>query len=91
MEPYRIKHKPSGLYYKPGEVNLSKSGKVYFTKNNVFSYDGYGHDTVHVSLTFDSPAHKLLKQMYEWEPSCVRRKSVVTKIPKDDFELEPIK
>ncbi|MBQ3690164.1 MAG: hypothetical protein II937_09965 [Bacteroidales bacterium] len=29
---YRILHKPTGLYYKPGYVNLSKKGKVYTKK-----------------------------------------------------------
>lgn len=27
MIPYRIKHKATGLYYKPGRPNLSKIGK----------------------------------------------------------------
>lgn len=30
MRPYRIKHIPTGLYYKPGEVNLTKNGKCSF-------------------------------------------------------------
>ena len=28
MIPYRIKHKATGLYYKPGRPSLSKVGKV---------------------------------------------------------------
>ena len=37
MKPYRIKHKASGLYYQPtvNGSNLSKTGKVYLTKNKV--------------------------------------------------------
>lgn len=31
MIPYRIKHKATGLYYKPGRPNLSKIGKAYGT------------------------------------------------------------
>ena len=38
MIPYRIKHKATGLYYKPGRPNLSKIGKVYITGNNILSY-----------------------------------------------------
>lgn len=36
MKPYRIKHVPTGLYYKPanGGDNLSKTGKVYFSWNS---------------------------------------------------------
>lgn len=40
MIPYRIKHKATGLYYKPGRPNLSKIGKVYSTGNNVLNYIG---------------------------------------------------
>lgn len=32
MEFYKIKHKPTGLYYKPGVTNLSKQGKTYSKK-----------------------------------------------------------
>lgn len=31
---YRLKHKVTGLYYKPGVPNLSQHGKVYSTANN---------------------------------------------------------
>jgi hypothetical protein len=36
MKPYRIKHIPTGLYYKPskGGSNLSTKGKVYLTANS---------------------------------------------------------
>lgn len=37
MEPYRIKHKATGLYYKPGHINLSKKGKVYTSNASVLS------------------------------------------------------
>lgn len=31
-EFYKIKHKPTGLFYKPGITNLSKQGKTYSRK-----------------------------------------------------------
>lgn len=37
--PYRLKHKPTGLYYKPldgGNSNLSNRGKIYF---NDYTYN----------------------------------------------------
>jgi len=37
MKPYRLKHKPTGLYYQPGKNNLSKNGKVYFTARHGLS------------------------------------------------------
>lgn len=32
MEFYKIKHKPTGLFYKPGATNLTKTGKTYAKK-----------------------------------------------------------
>lgn len=39
IKPYRILHKPTGLYYKPCSEtgNLSKEGKVYISKNNALN------------------------------------------------------
>lgn len=37
MEPYKIKHNASGLYYKPGHINLSKVGKVYTSNSSVLA------------------------------------------------------
>lgn len=44
MNPYRVKHIPTGLYYKPGETNLSKNGKIYQTGANILNYTGYDKD-----------------------------------------------
>ena len=49
MKPYRIKHIPTGLYYKPsnGLSNLSTKGKVYLTNSSGWLKDGVGlHFTV---------------------------------------------
>lgn len=37
MDVYRMKHKPTGLYYTPskGSGNLSKSGKLYVRKPDI--------------------------------------------------------
>lgn len=36
IKPYRLKHIPTGLYYRPwnGISNISENGKVYFNSNN---------------------------------------------------------
>ena len=39
---YKLKHKPSGLYYQPGPNNLSVRGKIYQTATNAIS--GYKQD-----------------------------------------------
>lgn len=35
---YRVRHIPSGLYYKPGKKNLSKAGKIYPNKNTFLAH-----------------------------------------------------
>lgn len=44
MKPYRIKHIPTGLYYRPayGKNNLSEKGKVYLSGNSVLGKNDYG-------------------------------------------------
>ena len=44
MKPYRIKHIPTGLYYKPanGQSNLSKKGKVYLSGNSGLGNNDHG-------------------------------------------------
>ena len=49
MKAYRIKHIPTGLYYKPsnGMSNLSEKGKVYLTNSCGLLKNGAGlHCTV---------------------------------------------
>lgn len=38
MKPYRIKHIPTNLYYKPDVPQLSEGGKIYTTSNSVLQY-----------------------------------------------------
>lgn len=39
MKPYRVKHVPTGLYYKPDEPQLSEEGgKIYTTSNSIIQY-----------------------------------------------------
>lgn len=47
---YRLKHKPTGLYYKPlsGGSNLGKRGKIYQTVNNGLMSDS-GNYTIKIS------------------------------------------
>lgn len=55
MELYKLKHKPTGLYYQPvrgrwiGEkTNLSKKGKIYQNKQNALIGSG---DTIHIYIS----------------------------------------
>ena len=53
MKAYRIKHIPTGLYYKPsnGMSNLSAKGKVYLTNSCGLLKDGAG---LHCSVKKES-------------------------------------
>ena len=48
MTLYKIRHKPTGLFYHPvkgrysSKTNLSKNGKVYFRKPS-FAHIGHGY------------------------------------------------
>lgn len=59
MKPYRISHVPTGVYYRPGEVNLTKNGKVYTMGVNALSY--YSHGYIPVSARANSKLHTSTK------------------------------
>lgn len=76
MIPYRIKHKATGLYYKPGRPNLSKIGKAYGTGNNGLNYMG-NNKFVNIIST-KAP----LSRRVEFGTHCC------FEIPKSEFEIE---
>ena len=88
MRPYRIKHIPTGLYYKPGEVNLTKNGKVYTTGVNAFSYFTGGY--IPVSARANSKLHTSTKGVIQWEPIAYYPSRVSAKIPIEQFIKEEI-
>lgn len=89
MDFYRIKHKPTGLYYKPGSRNLTKKGKVYTTANSILTYDKGKVILCRLSeKDFAEWGHKYRQNIdirYEakawWKPILV---------PRDEFEMEPV-
>lgn len=91
MKPYRLKHKPSGLYYQPvtkGGNNLGKNGKVYLTEH----HNGLTgeRDPMLVKVKGNSIAYKLTKDVLAWEDCKWERNSKVCYIPHSDFERENI-
>lgn len=84
MIPYRIKHKATGLYYKPGKPNLSKVGKVYGTNNNVLNY--YGWDYIFVIST-KRPLTRKLEDL-EYETKWIYSTEACFMVPKSEFEIE---
>lgn len=87
MKPYRIKHKASGLYYQPtcNRNNLSKTGKVYLTKNNVLN----GTDTfVYISL---NERGRIYKGYGKFFPTLKPDHVYMTgRVPKTEFEKEEL-
>ena len=88
MKPYRIKHVPTGLYYRPGEVNLTKNGKVYTTATNVFSY--YERGYIPISAHAGSKLHLSTKDKIMWEPVKYDPYKVTARIPMEQFIKEEI-
>ena len=88
MRPYRIKHVPTGLYYKPGEVNLSKNGKVYTTGVNAFSYFTCGY--IPVSARANSKLQTSTKGVIQWEKITYYPSRVSARIPIEQFVKEDI-
>lgn len=87
MTPYRIKHKPTGLYYQPtvNGNNLSKKGKVYLTKNNVLN----GTDTfIFISL---NERGRLYKEYEKYFPTLKPDHLYMTgRVSKSEFEIEEL-
>lgn len=87
MKPYRIKHKTSGLYYQPTSNgnNLSKTGKVYLTKNNVLN----GTDPfVYISLNEQG---RIYKKYGKFFPTLKPYHLYMTgRVSKTEFEIEEL-
>lgn len=85
MIPYRIRHKATGLYYKPGKPNLSKVGKVYGTGNNGLNY--LSLDYMYIVSTKRPLTRKLEDLGYEtkWIQYSTE---VCFMVPKSEFEIE---
>lgn len=84
MDFYRIKHKPTGLYYKPGQGNnLTKKGKVYTSGGNALNYFPSG-----IPVRAKGELVKHLKQHYLNIEVKYGHTQVI--IPREDFVMEPI-
>ena len=88
FKPYRIKHKPTGLYYKPNSP-LSKKGKVYMNKSNVLNY--FSGDFVILTLDVNKKLYSQFKSYFaEQIFTDAHTRNSTYKIPKTDFEIEEL-
>lgn len=88
MNLYRIKHVPSGLYYKPGTPNLTKKGKVYTGATNVLNY--FKNERF-IPIRFSEKAYNECgKHYHQYCRDHDRQWWQVTKVPREDFIIEPV-
>lgn len=60
MKPHRVKHIPTGLYYKPygSNSNLSAVGKVYLNNSDPYNVNN-GEDSIYIAIR---RFHSILKK-----------------------------
>ena len=87
MEPYRIKHVETGLYYKTGINNLTEKGKVYASGNNVLTHSSKAVKVVlrHNTLAFKKYS-TLLDKYKTWDLPM----ATAYNIPKEEFIKEAL-
>lgn len=88
MDPYRIRHKPTGLYYQPisNGNNLSKNGRVYLTKVNPLSQN-HGRDYIWVQFNGNSRIYKeYFKHFSDIKDNGTC--GISCRVPKSAFEIE---
>ena len=63
MKPHRVKHIPTGLYYKPygNNSNLSLVGKLYVNNSDPFNVNN-GDDSIYIAIR---KSHSILKK-FPW-------------------------
>ena len=96
MKPYKLKHKPTGLYFQPIKhrgSNFSKLGKIYQTKTNILNLGYYSDESPRGILDIyaheDTIVYKQTKDILNWQQSHSKTQyKVETNV--DDWELEYI-
>lgn len=100
MKPYKLKHKPSGLYYQPykhGVGSLSKRGKIYQTKRHGLS-EAFNRElkqpcsTFKVSLWKNTKKGSLYEQLsyWNWSPEKSRPWVMECETLISDWEIEEV-
>lgn len=78
MKVYKIKHKPTGLYYSPSPARLTRCGKLYQRAANMLSY--YTNELISVRIDY---SYRKLFEGYE-----TKFGGQVVYIPRTEFEIE---
>lgn len=86
---YKLKHKPSGLYYQPGPNNLSVKGKIYQSGNNLLT--GYKeNDKFFIHVSKDRTIHRNYPNL-KWEEDRWRSYRIRILTSVSDWEIEELK
>jgi hypothetical protein len=95
MQPYKMKHVPTSLYYQPHKhrgSNLSKRGKIYQTGTHGLSEAFKRKDkTFRVYVHEGTIIHKLLKDMYAFNQCSYNSKQLYTDTLTKDWVKEELK
>lgn len=92
--PYRIKHKPTGLYLKPvtgdwsSKTNFSKGGKVYLNSTNMISYE-LNHGYSSICLYVSEKQYNKFKDIFD-NYDKINSNGLLYKIPLSDLEIETL-
>lgn len=87
MKAYKVRHKDSGLYYKPGKTNLDEKGKLYPSKNTVLA-QCQSSGTVAVTIAKSSRIYKKRPDVFSgWGEDRYNKTYIVAYLPVDSFEL----
>ena len=89
MKAYRIKHVPTGLYYKPGIPNLSKKGKIYGHGGDALTF-WKGYEEIPCTIKRPSPIYKTLCKVDNYKEKCSTYSDCTVYIPRNQFEKEEI-
>lgn len=89
MKPHRVKHIPTGLYYKPygSAGNLSSVGKVYLTNSDPLMIDR-GEDYIYICLKMGSSILKKFPNEFPELSFSEHQCKYVGRVPKSKFEIE---
>lgn len=97
MRPYKIKHKPTGLYYQPIShrgSHFSKRGKIYQTKSNILNLryysDGSPRKEIIIEAHKDTLIYKEFKDKLVWEEPSRWSDRYRTITLNQDWEIEEI-
>lgn len=84
MTVYRVRHKASGLYYKPGKTNLDEKGKLYPSKATVLSMNKNGY-AIPLSVMKNSKTYRKHADKFDGWADC--GDYVIEYLTAEEFEL----